>query len=187
MDPITKPSWAVISIGWLMAVWCVGFALANIVLESTGHFADGEYAEYAAAFTVMNWLVVALKLLGGGVAVLSVSRRPTPLSATLVGVAVWGVFATLALYVLGSAVQAVGMVSGITGGASEIDLADLAYLIFFLTAAIGWGVLAISYSSRQALGWRAAALGTLGAPVMLGFLLVAMPTLLAALGLMPSS
>jgi hypothetical protein len=102
-------------------------------------------------------------------------------------VSVWGVFATLSVYVLGSMVQAVAMASGLMGGTSQIDAADIGYLLFFITAAIGWGILAISYSRRHALGWGAAALGVLGAPVMLGFLLVAMPTLLAALDFMPSS
>lgn len=186
-SPHTQPRLAVMVIGWLTAVWCAAFAVVNIVLEGTDHLADGEYAEYTSALTVMNWLVVGLKLLGAGVALLSVSRRPPPVSANLLGVAVWGAFATIAVYFLGSLVQAVGMVSGLTGSVSEIDVADLAYLIFFLPAAIGWGVLASSYSRRHGLGWHAAALGVLGAPVVLGFLLVAMPALLAGFGLMPSS
>ncbi len=174
-------------IGWLTAAWCVAFAVVNIVLEGTDHLADGGYAEYAAAFTVMNWLVVGVKLLGAGTALLSVSRRPPPMSANLLGVAVWGAFATIAVYFLGSMVQAVGMVSGLTGSVSEIDVTDLTYLIFFLPAAIGWGVLANSYARRHCLDWYAAAFGLLGAPVVLGFLLVAMPAMLAAFGLMPSS
>jgi hypothetical protein len=76
---------------------------------------------------------------------------------------------------------------GLTGSASQIDLAGVAYVIFFLMAATGWGVLAVSYSERHTLGWRTAALGALGAPIVLGLVLVAMPMLLAALGLMPAS
>jgi hypothetical protein len=105
----------------------------------------------------------------------------------LLGVAVWGAFATLAVYVLGSIVQAVGLASGLVGDASRIDAADMAYLLSFLAAATGWGILAISYSRRHALGWGIAALGALGAPVMLGFLLVAMPALLVAVDVMPGS
>jgi hypothetical protein len=135
----------------------------------------------------MNWLVAGLKLLGAVVALLSVTRRRPPVSPQLLGVGVWGVFATLAVYVLGSMVQAVGMGLGLMGSASQIDLPDVAYLIFFLLAAFGWGVLAISYLRRHALGWGTAALGVLGAPAVLGFLLVAMPALLGALGVMPSS
>jgi hypothetical protein len=170
-----------------MALWFVGFAVVNIVLESTDYLADGEYADYASAFTVMNWLVVGLKLLGAAVALLSVTKRPPFLPPRLLGVLVWSVFATLAVYVLGSMAQALGIVLGLMGSASQIDLAGVAYLIFFLTAATGWGVLAVSYSERHTLGWRTAVLGVLGAPIVLGLVLVAMPILLAALGLMPAS
>ena len=170
-----------------MALWFLGFAAVNIVLESTDYLADSEYAEYASAFTVMNWLVVGLKLLGAAVALLSVTNRPPLLPPKILGVLVWSVFATLAVYVLGSMVQALGMLLALTGSASQIDLAGVAYVIFFLTAATGWGVLAVSYSERHTLGWRTAALGALGAPIVLGLILVAMPMLLAALGLMPPS
>ena len=169
-----------------MALWFVGFAVVNIVLESTDYLADGEYAEYASAFTVMNWLVVGLKLGGAAVALLSVTKRPPFLPPWLLGVMVWSVFATLAVYVLGGMAQALGMVLGLMGSASQIDPAGFAYLIFFLTAATGWGVLAVSYSERHALGWRTAVLGILGAPVVLGLVLVAMPFLLAVLGLWPA-
>lgn len=179
------PPPAVTLVGWLMAVWCVGFAVVNIALEGTDHLADGEYADYTAAFTVMNWSVVGLKLVGALVALLSVTHRRPPVSSRLLGVSVWGVFATLAVYVLGSTAQAIGMVSGVSGSGHQIDLLDSAYLFFFLVAALGWGVLAVSYSRRHAGGWGVAALGVLGAPMVLGFLLVAMPALLAALGLMP--
>jgi hypothetical protein len=186
-SPNVQPSPLVTAIGWLMALWCVGFAVVNIVLESTDYLAESEYADYAAAFTVMNWLVVGLKLLGAAVALLSVTKRPPFLPPRLLGVMVWGVFATLAVYVLGSMAQALGMLLGLRGNASQIDLAGVAYLVFFLTAATGWGVLAVSYSERHAFGWRTAALGALGAPIVLGLVLVALPILLAALGLMPAS
>jgi hypothetical protein len=182
-----RPRPVVVVIGWLMAAWCLGFAVVNIVLEATNHLAGGEYAEYTAAFSVMNWLVVALKLLGAGIAALSVSRRPPPVSTKLLGVAVWGVFATLAVYVVGGVGQAIAMTSGAMSGVDRIDLLDIAYLVFFLLAAIGWGVLATSYSTRHGLGRGVAALGVLAAPALLGLLLVAMPMLLAALDLMPTS
>ncbi len=186
-SPNAQPSPAVTAIGWLMALWFVGFAEVNIVFESTDYLADSEYADYAAAFTVMNWLVVGLKLLGAAVALLSVLKRPSFLPPRLLGIMVWSVFATLAVYVLGSMAQALGMLLGLRGSASQIDLADVAYLLFFLTAATGWGVLAVSYSTRHTLRWRTAVLGVLGAPIVLGLVLVVMPILLAALGLMPTS
>ena len=170
-----------------MALWCVGFAVVNVVLERTDYLADSEYADYASAFTVMNWLMVGLKLLGAAVALLSVATRPPFLPPRLLGVMVWSVFATLAVYVLGSLAQALGMLVGLRGSASQIDPAGVTYLDFFLTAVTGWGVLAISYSARHALDWRTALVGVLGAPIVLGLVLVAMPILLAALGLMPAS
>ena len=63
-SPNVQPSPSVTAIGWLMALWFVGFAVVNLVLESTDYLADSEYADYASAFTVMNWLVVGLKMLG---------------------------------------------------------------------------------------------------------------------------
>ena len=186
-SPPVPPSTAVVAIGWLMALWCVGFAVVNVVFESTDHLAEGEYADYAAALTVMNWLVVGLKLLGAAVALLSVANRPPRLAPELVGVMIWSVFATLAVYALGSLAQALGMVSGLTGSADQVDLAGVAYLTFFLMAATGSGVLAVSYSKRHSLGWGPAVLGVLAGPLVLGLILVAMPALLTALGVMPTS
>lgn len=171
-------------VGWLMAVWCVGFAMVNVVMEASDHLAYGEYAEYTAAFTVMNWLVAVLKVLGAAVALLSVSRRPPRIPAMLLGMAVWGVFATLAVYVAGSMVQAVGMSTGLAGSADELDVASVAYLCMFVAAASGWGVLAIAYSRRHDLGWDVPALGVLAAPVLLALLLLVVPTVLAEFGFM---
>src|SRR3712207_7496126 len=56
-----------------------------------------------------SWLVVGLKLLGAAVALLSVTKRPPFLPPGLLGVMVWSVFATLAVYVLGGMAQALGM------------------------------------------------------------------------------
>ncbi len=110
-----------------MAVWCVGFAVVNIVLENTDYLADSEYTDHAAALTVMNWLVVGLKLLGAAVALLSVAKRPPLLPPRLLGVMVWSVFATLAVYVLGGMAQALGMVLGLIGDASQVDRAARAH------------------------------------------------------------
>jgi hypothetical protein len=165
------PGPAVTAIGWLMALWCVGFAVTNIVLESTDYLADGEYADYAAALTV---------------ALLSVAKRPRPMPPRLLGTLVWGSFATLAVYALGSVAQALGMVLGLMGSADQVDLAGVAYLAFFLTAAVGWSVLAVSYSKRHALGWTPAVIGVPAGPAVLGLVLVAMPALLTALGTMPT-
>jgi hypothetical protein len=172
-------------IGILMALWCVGFALVNIIFESTDHFADGPYARYASGITVMNWLVVGLKGLGATVALLSVAKRPSFVPPTVVAVLVWGAFATLAVYSLGSVAQVVGMVSGLVGSVDQIDIAGVGYVLLFLLAGAGFGVLAISYSRRHHLRKRWAVFGGFGAPVVLGLILLAW-VLLAALGLLPT-
>ena len=170
-----------------MALWCVGFAVVNIVFEITGHFTQGPYADYASGLTVMNWFVVGLKLLGAAVALLSVAKHPRFVSPAVLGVLVWSVFSTLGVYVLGSVLEAILMVFGLTGTTDQVDAASIGYVLLFLLAAAGYGVLAISYSRRHSLGKGFAALGVLGAPVVLGLVLLAVPTLLAAFGLLPTA
>lgn len=173
-----------------MALWCVAFAVVNAGFEITGHLAEGPYAEHAAGLAVMNWLVFALKILGASVALLTVARGSPGarrVSPAVFTVAVWGVFATLGVYALGSVGQAVAMLSGLAGSPDDVDFAGVAYIAFFLSAALGFGVLAVSHSRRHALGWRYALLGLLGAPVVLGLVLVAVPTVLTAVGLLPAA
>jgi hypothetical protein len=182
-----RPGTGIIATGRLMALCCIGFAVVNIVFELTDRFADGPYAEYSTGITVINWLVVGLKAVGAAVALLSVASRPRFLPPAFLGVLLWGAFAMLALYGVGSLAQAIGMASGLTGSADQIDLAGVAYVLFFLLLAAGYGVLAISYSRRFRLRKGVAVLGALGAPVALGVILLAVPMLLAALGVMPAS
>jgi hypothetical protein len=182
-----RPGTGIIATGRLMALCCIGFAVVNIVFELTDRFADGPYAEYSTGLAVMNWLVVGLKAMGAAVALLSVASRPRFLPPAFLGVLLWGAFAMLALYGVGSLAQAIGMASGLTGSADQIDLAGVAYVLFFLLLAAGYGVLAISYSRRFRLRKGVAVLGALGAPVALGVILLAVPMLLAALGVMPAS
>lgn len=180
-----RPGTAVTVIGVLVALCCVGFAVVNVVFEITDHFADGRYAEYAAAFTVMNWLVVVLKVIGAGVALLSIASRPRLVSHAVLTVLLWGAFATLALYVVGSVAEAIGIILGLTGTGDEIDLAGIGYVLFFFLMATGYGVLAISHARRHGMRKSLVVLGVLGAPVVLSLVLVAIPKLLAAVGLSP--
>ncbi len=175
----------VTAIGILMALWCLGFVAVNIVFEITGHFAEGAYAHYASGISLADWLAAGLKALGAVVALLSVAPRPRLVSPAVVTVLVWAAFATLGVYVLGSVAEAAGMVLGLIGGADKIDARSVAYVLFFLVAAIGYGVLATSYSQRHPHGKRLVILGVLGAPVVLGSLLLAIPAVLAAVGLLP--
>lgn len=185
MQAPPRPGLPVIVLASVMALWCVGFAAVNIVFEAADHFAHGRHQEYASALTVMNWFVVALKLLGAAVAILSVARRPRLVTRKVLAVLLWGGFATLAVYVLGGVAEAVAILAGLMGSIDQIDLASVAYLAFFLLAAAGWGVLAVSYSRRHEFGWRSAALGVLGAPIVLGSIFVAVPAILRILGVMP--
>jgi hypothetical protein len=181
-----RPGLAVTVTGALMALWCLGFAAVNLVFEVTGHFAGGASAPYASGLSVADWLVAGLKVAGAAVALLSVAHRPGPVRPAVVTVGVWAAFATLAVYVLGSIAEAAGMGLGLVGGADRIDARSVAYVLFFLVAAVGYGVLAISYSRRHASGRGLIILGVLGAPAVLGLLLLAVPAVLAAFGLLPA-
>jgi hypothetical protein len=180
-----RPGPVVTAVGILMALWCLGFAAVNVTFEITGHFAGGAYGHYASGISVVDWLAAGLKVLGAVVALLSVAQRPRLASSDLVTVLVWAAFTTLGVYVLGAVAEAVGMGLGLIGGASQIDTRSVAYVLFFLVAAAGYGVLATSYSRRHPQRKGLVILGVLGAPVVLGLLLLAIPALLAAFGLLP--
>lgn len=168
------------ALAWVIAACCLGFAAVDIAFEITGRFANGPYAEDAAGLAVMNWIVVGLKLLGAVVAIQVVlARPPTAVRTTLV----WGAFGLLGLDSAGNVVQLVAMVLSNPGG---IELLSLAYVVFFFAVAVGYGVLAVSYSRRTHARRSHAVLGVLGAPLVFGALLVAAPAALAAMGLLPS-
>jgi hypothetical protein len=182
-----RPGRAVRVIGLLTALWCAGFAVVNVVFELTHRFSDGPYAEYAAGITVMNWLVVGLKALGATVALLSIADRSRWPSPTALTVLVWGAFATIAVYATGSVAQWIGMASGLTGRTGQLDAAAVAYVLFFIAAAVGFGILAISYYRRHQVRKTFAFIGVVGAPVMLLLVLVIVPTVLVGLGVMPTA
>lgn len=181
-----SPGLGITVIGVLMALWCIAFAVVNIVYEATDHFAGGPLAEYTAGFTVMNWLVVGFKVLGAVVALLSVSNIPKLHLPALMTMLLWGAFATLSLYVLGSVIQAVGMITGLAGTADQINLASTGYVLMFLLAAAGFGFLAISYSRIYGTRRGYVVLGVVGAPMVLGLILIVVPMLLGILGLLPA-
>lgn len=185
-----RPAAAVTVAGALVALCCVGFAVVNVVLETSGGRTGGDYARYATAYpvglAVMNGLVVVLKVAGAVVAVLSVTRLPRFVRPAMVGVAVWAAFSTLAVYALGSVAEAIGLATGLTGSPDRIDLAGVGYVLFFLAFAAGFGVLAISCTRRYGLRKGHILLGMLGAPVVLGLVLLAIPALLAGFGLLPA-
>ena len=176
----TRASRPIYALAWAMAAWCLVFAAVNIAFLATGRFTSGPYADMAAGLAVMDWIVVALKLLGATVAVRSViARTPTAVRTVLV----WGAFALLGLYSAGNVVELARMVVFDPG---RIEIRSLAYVVFFLAGAAGYGALAVSYSRRTRARRSHAALGVLGAPLALGALLVAVPAGLTAVGLLPS-
>jgi hypothetical protein len=178
--PANKP---IRTLAWALAMGSVAFAVVNLVFEMTGRFEDGPLSEYEAGLTILNWFVAALKVFGASVALVSVaghSRR----SARLVNVLIWGAAGTLGIYSLGNVVQAVMLaVDPATSG--QIDSAGIVYVLGFLVAAAGFAVLARSHSRRSGLGAGPAILGAVGGVIILGTILVLLPSLLAALGIMP--
>lgn len=170
----------------LMAAGCLAFAAVNVFFEVTDRFDQGPAADYASGLSVVNWLVVVVKVVVAAVALLSVSPRPG-MPRRLLGVALWGAFATLGVYGLGSVLQAVGMATGIAGSMQDVTLGGIGYVLGFLLAAAGFGVLAVTHSRRHGLSRRVVVLGALGAPVALGLLLIVAPALLVAFGVWPDS
>lgn len=182
---VEPPSRAVVAVGVLVALWCAGFAAISVWFELTDHFGTGRYAEDATAISVVNWFVAVLKLVGVGVALLAI--RPRLVARRTVGVLLWAAFATLAVYVAGSITQAFVMLAGIAGDGDQIDAWSVAYVIAFLLAATAFGILAISHARRAALGTRVKVIGACGAPVVLGGVLVILPAILRAVGLLSTS
>lgn len=180
--PASRP---VRALAWVLALGSVAFAVVNLVFELTGRFDEGPTAELAAGLSVANWLVAGLKVIGAVVAVVSVTTLPR-VSPRLVNLLIWAAAGTLAVYSVGSVVQALGMATGIAGSIESIDLAGVLYVLGFLAASAGFVVLAVSHSRRSGLGAGTAVVGSLGGMVVLGAILFALPWLLTALGILPS-
>lgn len=177
---VTSPGRFVTMTAWSAAALLAAFALVNVVFELSGHFVDGPYGRYASQISVMDWLVVVLKLVGAGLAVLSVSpRRVLPVG--LLGMLLWGGFATLGVYAAGNIVESIGMVVGVIDPGRPIRLLDVGYVVFFAVLAALWGVLAISYARRARLHRLPIALGVIGAPGLIASVLLVIPTMLGIL------
>ncbi len=179
---LEAPGRAVVAVGVLVALWCAGFAAISVWFELTDYFGTGRYADDAAAISVVNWLVAVLKLVGVGVALLAI--HPRLVAPRAVGVLLWAAFATLAVYVAGSITQAFVLLAGIAGDAGQIDAMSVAYVVAFLLAATAFGILAVSHARRTGLGLRLKVIGACGAPVLLGGVLVVLPAILRAVGLL---
>ena len=183
--PAEVPSRAVVAVGVLMALWCAGFAAISVWFELTDYFGTGRYADDEAAFSVVIWFVTVLKLLGLVLAVLAVQARLV--APRIVGALLWAAFATLTVYVVGSITQAVVMLAGIAGDADQVDARSVAYVLAFVLAAAGFGILATSHARRAGLGTRIKVIGACGAPIALASVLVIVPAILRAVGLLSAS
>lgn len=182
VDDVVAPDRAVVAVGVLVALWCAGFAAISVWFELTDHFGTGRYADEAAALSVANWFVVVLKVVGMVLALLAV--HPRLVAPRIVGTLLWAAFATLAVYVAGSLTQAFVMLTGIAGDADQVDVGSVAYLIAFLLAAAGFGILATSHANRVGLSTRLKLIGACGAPLVLASVLVILPAILRAAGLL---
>src|SRR5687768_6655951 len=180
--PAEVPSRAVVAVGVLMALWCAGFAAISVWFELTDYFGTGRYADDESAFSVVIWFVTVLKLLGLVLAVLAVQARLV--APRIVGALLWAAFATLTVYVVGSITQAVVMLAGIAGDADQVDARSVAYVLAFVLAAAGFGILATSHARRAGLGTRIKVIGACGAPIALASVLVIVPAILRAVGLL---
>ena len=182
---VEVPGRALLSVGVLIALWCAGFAAISVWFELTDYFGTGRYADDKTAISVVNWFVTVLKLVGLVLAVLAV--HPRLIAPRTVGTLLWAAFATLTVYVAGSITQAFVMLAGIAGDADQIDSGSVAYLLAFTLAAAGFGILATSHARRAGLGTRIKVIGACGAPLVLGSVLVILPAILRATGLLSAS
>lgn len=178
------PTRFVITVGVLVAVWSAIFAGISVWFEVTGKFTTGPHAADADALSVANWYVAVVKLVGVAAAVLALRPPHRHIGPRAVGTVLWAAFSTVTIYVAGSVAQAGAMLAGVAGDADNLDASSVGYVIAFLLAAVGFGILAVSYSRRMGLGKRELILGVCGAPLVLGSILVALPSLLRAAGLL---
>jgi hypothetical protein len=167
----------------LAAVWCLGFAAVNVRHLATGRLTEDRFGDYATVVVVASILVLLLKLLGAGVALASLRSVRGGGTRWLLGAALWGATSTLMLYSAGNLVIAVGTVTGLLEPTAAWEAAGgvtpraIAYVLFFLAGAAMFAVATASYHRRHRLRWTAAAAGAVGAPALLGGLLVVLPAL----------
>jgi hypothetical protein len=152
------------------AVWALAFAGVNLYLQAVG--IDGLDGD-RTAFTVVNLGVVGLKVVGAVVALGTVhgGRRVPP---PLISVGAWGAAATLLLYTgygLVATVATGDLLTWMLAGGT-FWMPTLAYLGFF---AVGGGLFAVAarqHQRRHGVRGVWALVGALGAPLLLGAVLL---------------
>jgi hypothetical protein len=192
------PPVAVRVVGYAAAAWCLAFAgvsARQVAADLTGPPDPRQrYAAYASGLAILGILVLVLKLAGAAVALAVVLVRPGlgRRPGQLLGVGLWGAFGLLGLYSAGNLVITVGTVGGLLApsaawtAAGGVTPRAIGYVLFFLAGTALFGVLAVWFHRRHHLGWTAAVAGLVGAPLLLGLLLAAVPALLGRWGLLPT-
>lgn len=175
---------------YLLAVWCTGFAAVNgWDLLRDGAPGGEAFAEHESGLIVMSVLVLLLKLAGAAIAIAAVQprrQRSWPLAA-----AVWAAASLLLLYSAGNLVITFGTVFGVMEpseawtSAGGVTALAVAYVLFFLGGAGLFTILAVSVHRRHRPGWTAPVAGAIGAPALLAGVLVVVPAVLTAGGLLP--
>lgn len=157
---------------WLVAAWALGFAVVNVVLQLT---LDRDLFPSWTAFTALNMSMVALKVVGAGVALDTISsRRRLPARWTSLlasgGAAVLVGYAAILFVMMGASDSWMTTVSA--GGV--LDVPAVAYAAFFALPGLALATAAVDHRRRHDVpaAWMMA--GAIGAPVLLATLMAAM-------------
>ncbi len=156
------------------ATWALGFAAINIYLQIVG-IDDAQIQQNWAAFTAVNLGVVVLKAFGGAVALATVQRWGRAVPARLVSVCAWGAAGMLLLYA-GYGLVALAVAGELLGwmiAGGTFLVPTLAYLGFFGLPGVLFAVIARHHQRRTATSPVWAVVGLLGAPLLLGAVLLA--------------
>lgn len=155
------------------AAWSLGFAGVNIYLQVVG-IDDVQLQRNWAAFTGVNLGVVALKVFGAAVALATVQQWGRRVPAWLVSVLASGAAAMLLLYAGYGlvSVAATGELLGWMHAGGTFWMPTLAYLGFFAVGGALFALSARQHRRRTGVGPVWALLGALGAPLLLGIVLL---------------
>lgn len=156
------------------ATWALGFAAVNLYLQIVG-IDSAQLQQNWSAFTALNMGVVVLKVFGAAVAIATVARWGRAVPAWLVSVFAWGAAAVLLLYagygLVGFA--AAGELLGWILAGGTFLVPTLAYLGFFALPGVLFAAIAMHHQRRTATSPVWVAAGLLGAPLLLGTVVLA--------------
>ncbi len=173
---------------WAAVAWAMGFAAVNLWLQWNLP-PDAEISQYATGFTVLNLFSISLKVFGSGVALAIAYPWGRRFPSWMLTTCSTGAASTLLFYgtVVTIFLTATGNLTGVgelAGGAFAAP--GFVYAGFFLLGGVPFAALAHDIRRRAPVARRWTVLGIAGAPVLLGIVIVGVPTLLRALGLFPA-